>query len=215
MQEEWRDIVIEKNGITYDYTGLYQISNLGRVKSLEKRGTNGVLYKEKLIYIRTDKHGYQNVYLHKNGHKTTFKVHRLVATAFIPNTKNLPVVNHKDECKTNNVWTNLEWCTMQYNTQYSARPCSDETKAKLSNRLQGRVFTDEHRKKISDSKSKKIICLETSQVFDSLKKAQEWVPKGNISHCLKGESKTAGGYHWMYYEDWLKLQKNKREDDIL
>lgn len=176
---------------------------------------NGIVYEEKLIYIRTDKHGYQNVYLHKNGHKTTFKVHRLVATAFIQNPDSLPVVNHKDECKTNNVWTNLEWCTHQYNSQYSAKQLTDEHKQRISDRLQGRTFTNEHKQRISDSKGKKIICLETSQIFDSLNKAQEWILKGNISQCCRGITKTAGGYHWMYYEDWLKLQENKREDDIL
>ena len=65
--------------------------------------------------IRT---GYYSVDLMKNGKRYKFRVHRLVAEAFIPNPDNLPMVNHKDEDKLNNLASNLEWCDNTYNSQY-------------------------------------------------------------------------------------------------
>jgi hypothetical protein len=53
--------------------------------------------------------------------------------------------------------------------------------------------------------AKKVICIETGQVFDTVKEAQEWLGKGNISKCLRGRTKTAGGYTWMYYDEWLAM----------
>lgn len=97
MVEVWKDIE--------GYEGLYQVSNMGRVKSLIK----GIILKQ-----WTDKDGYRQVGLLKK----TFKVHRLVAKAFIENPDDLPLVNHKDENKANNNITNLEWCTNEYNLSY-------------------------------------------------------------------------------------------------
>lgn len=108
-REEWKDIK--------GYEGIYQISNMGRVKSL----SNGKYKKEKIRKYRKDKDGYLQLNLHKNNVMTTFKVHRLVAEAFIPNPHNLPQVNHKDEDKTNNRVDNLEWCTVEYNNNYGTR----------------------------------------------------------------------------------------------
>lgn len=94
--------------------GLYQVSNLGRVKSLENSKTR----KEKILKpeIRT---GYYSVNLCKNGKQKHIRIHRLVAEAFIDNPKKLPMVNHKDENKLNNHAENLEWCDTTYNTHYS------------------------------------------------------------------------------------------------
>ena len=106
MKEVWKDIK--------DYEGLYQVSNLGRIKSLSRFhytgwGKNkGYIKKEKILKPRYDKKGYQMVVLYKNGIGKNFKVHRLVAEAFIPNPNNLPQINHKDEIKRNNIFTNLE-----------------------------------------------------------------------------------------------------------
>lgn len=93
------------------YEGLYEVSNYGSVKSLNYNKTR----KEKILkpYLNTD--GYLNIDINKK----QYKVHRLVAQAFIPNPQNLPQVNHKDEDKTNNHSTNLEWCTAEYNINYS------------------------------------------------------------------------------------------------
>lgn len=117
MQEIWKDIK--------DYEGLYQISNLGNVKVLDRKIKNNYNYfvrKEKILKLCVSKKdGYVYVCLTKNNKGKTVKVHRLVAKAFIPNPNNLPQVNHKDEDKTNNCVDNLEWCTSLYNNNYGTR----------------------------------------------------------------------------------------------
>ena len=110
MNEEWRDIE--------GYEGLYQVSNLGRVKSLNCRGHKGCIG---ILTPRFDGKGYEMVALYKEGKARNTKVHRLVAQAFIPNPNNYPQVNHKDEDKTNNCVDNLEWCDTQYNNTYGTR----------------------------------------------------------------------------------------------
>lgn len=107
MQEEWRDVV--------GYEGLYQISNLGRVRSL---GHDTWHPGRVLKPVLDGKGNYYQVVLHKDKKIKHFQIHRLVAIAFLPNPDNLPQVNHKDECKTNNIVSNLEWCTISYNSRY-------------------------------------------------------------------------------------------------
>lgn len=111
--EIWKDIFFVENGITFDYRGIYQISNLGRVKSLK-------FDKERILKSGVSKKGYLYVYLCKNGKQKYFKVHRLVAIMFIENPDKLPEVNHKNEDKTCNEYWNLEWCTTLYNIRYSS-----------------------------------------------------------------------------------------------
>ena len=115
MLEIWKDIK--------DYEGLYQVSNLGRILSLNYRRTGKI----RILKGLKDKDGYLNVCLCKNGKTKRAKIHRLVAQTFLPNPLNLPQVNHKDEDKTNNfVGTpendykdgNLEWCDCKYNCNY-------------------------------------------------------------------------------------------------
>lgn len=108
--EEWRDIP--------NYEGLYQVSSLGKVKSLRDRYGNP---REKMLKFERNRGGYLLTFLCKNGKKKTFSVHRLVANAFIDNPSNLPQVNHKDENKENNQASNLEWCTQKYNLNYGSR----------------------------------------------------------------------------------------------
>lgn len=105
MKEIWKDIK--------DYEGLYQVSNWGRVKSLNYHRMGF----EKILKTKVDKDGYLTVML--NNPRKTFKVHRLVAEAFIPNSNNYPIINHKDENKQNNVAINLEWCDVKYNNEYN------------------------------------------------------------------------------------------------
>ena len=114
MQENWKDII--------GFEGLYQVSDMGRVKSLErfifKKMYGGGLhcYKRKERIKKFDiVRDYCTVELSKASTKERFKVHRLVATAFIPNPENKPVVNHIDNSPLNNCVTNLEWCTHKEN----------------------------------------------------------------------------------------------------
>ena len=113
-QEIWKDI--------QGYEGLYQISNLGRVKSLERIiiTNNGITKKisEKILKPYLKGNGYYNIVLRKDSKTKCYFVHRLVAKEFIPNPDNLPQVNHKDENKLNNNVDNLEWCTSKYNNNY-------------------------------------------------------------------------------------------------
>lgn len=101
MEEIWKDI----DG----YEGLYQVSNVGRVRSLRRN----IILKSKI-----ERNGYERVRLSVNNIPKDYSVHRLVANAFIPNPNNYPIVNHKDENRTNNCVENLEWCTQEYNVNY-------------------------------------------------------------------------------------------------
>lgn len=104
--EEWRDIV--------GYEGIYQVSNIGRVKSLERVRCHGKKYKEKIKCGHLI-NGYVVVMLFKNGKHKHCKVHRLVAEAFIPNPKNKPCIDHIDTNRANNKVGNLRWVTYREN----------------------------------------------------------------------------------------------------
>ena len=106
MEEIWKDIK--------DYEGLYQISNLGRVKSLNYNNTG----KEKIMKVLTRDDKYQHITLTKSGKQKQYYIGILVATAFLDNPDNLPIVNHKDCNPSNNVVSNLEWCSYSYNNSY-------------------------------------------------------------------------------------------------
>lgn len=120
MLEIWKDIK--------DYEGLYQISNFGNIKRLEhivfrKNPKNnkiktGYKYKERLLSLKNDKDGYKIIVLCKDNKVKNFRIHRLVAKTFISNPNNFKIVNHIDAIKSNNHFTNLEWCTIKYNTNY-------------------------------------------------------------------------------------------------
>ena len=106
MKEIWKDIK--------EYEGLYEVSNSGRVKSIR-------FGKERILKLGTDRYGYLYVILAKNNKQKTFRIHRLVAEAFIPNPDNLPMINHRDENKSNNNVENLEWCDNKYNSNFGTR----------------------------------------------------------------------------------------------
>lgn len=160
MDEIWRDIE--------GYEGIYQISNKGRVKSLYKGS-------ERILKPWNNGRGYYCIILCNDNVKKTFLLHRLVAQAFIPNLYNLSEVNHKDENKLNNCVVNLEWCTRQYNVDYSL------SKAVIGiDKVSGLILE-----------------------FPSTREAerQTGISKGNICDCLKGKLKTAGGFVWRYKEE--------------
>lgn len=114
MEEIWKDIE--------GYGGLYQVSNLGRIKSFKQNKLG------KILRMQITHDGYYTVGLSKDNYSKQCKVHRLVAKAFIPNTNNLLEINHKDKNKLNNNVDNLEWCTRQYNCRYSYEDIYKTTK---------------------------------------------------------------------------------------
>lgn len=167
MQEIWRNIE--------GYEGLYQISNFGRVKSLR-------FGKEKIMKERTI-NCYFAVNLHKDGKKKSYLVHRLVASAFLPNPNNLPQVNHIDEVKTNNRVDNLEWCSAKYNVNYGFR-------------MQRFIESNTNNPKIS----KKVLCIETGKIYPSVRQVERELGfyQTNISAACRGKYKTSYGFHWRY-----------------
>ena len=163
------------------YEGLYEVSDQGRVKSLK-------YCKEKILKPWNNKYGYLQVGLHKDGKVEKPKIHRLVAEAFIPNPNNLTTVNHKDEVKTNNVASNLEWMSQKDNNNYGT-----------------------HNKRASEAKinhpslSKKVQMFdkqtgELLATFPSTHEAERvtGINQGHISECCIGKLKSAGGYIWRY-----------------
>lgn len=153
----------------------YLVSNLGRVKSLK-------FGKEKILSPGHNGWGYLDVGLCKNGQKKHQLVHRLVALAFIPNPKNLPEVNHKNEDKTNNRADNLEWVSSKENINYGTRTL-----------------------RAAEKLSKKILQFTLDGTFirewPSLHEIKCQFPKfniGNICSCCLGHLKTAHKYIWRY-----------------
>ena len=112
MKEVWKDIK--------SYEGIYQVSNLGRVKSLARHKVIGsaTFLAEENILINVNVKGYSRVSLCKDKKVKQHSIHRLVGMAFLDNPCNLPMINHKDENKANNNVENLEWCTGKYNSNY-------------------------------------------------------------------------------------------------
>ena len=151
IEEIWRPVV--------GYEGLYEISSYGRVRSLDmyvKIGYgNDRLHKGKVLNPAKDTGGYLKVHLYCNGKQKTIDVHRLVAQAFLPNPDNLPQVNHKDEDKTNNNVTNLEFCTAKYNLSYGTARIR-ERDTKIKNGYYTGLSKEEYRKKWCQENKDKI-----------------------------------------------------------
>lgn len=186
MEEVWKDIM--------GYEGLYQISNLGRVKSLDRvaKCRNGIrLVKGKILTLRRsgvilkDGSYYLGIILTDNNkNKTNFKIHRLVATHFCinPNPDLFTEVNHIDENKHNNVYSNLEWCDRKTNNHHS---------------LITEKLNELKKKPVLQYTLEGILISEFSGIREAAKavglKTHRW-----ISACCKGDVKQAGGYVWKY-----------------
>lgn len=171
-QEIWKDIK--------GYKGLYQVSNYGNIRSLGKHvnGRNSKRFvKGKIIKLFDDKDGYKIVNLYKKSKMKQFRIHRLVAIAFIPNPNNYPIINHKNEIKNDNKVENLEWCSNKYNCNYGTR--NDKIRKRINQYdLQGNYI------KSWDS----IIQVERElNIFHS-----------RIIEVCKGKRKQIGGYIWKY-----------------
>lgn len=170
MREIWRKIK--------GFEGFYSVSNYGKVKhdkTESKAGTGNYARQEHILKQRKNNAGYMLVDLYKGNKRHQMLVHRLVATAFLDNSLNYNVVNHKDENPMNNKVENLEWCSQKYNMNYGACAC-----------------------KIGKANSKKVIQCDASgfilREFPSIIEAerQTGISNGCICEVLHGKRKSAG-----------------------
>ena len=174
--EVWLDIK--------DYEGYYQVSNLGRIRSLDRESKHSKNHtrfiKGKILSLRENKSraGYFEVSLHKNKKEKRFRVHRLVAEAFLNNENNFPQVNHIDGDKSNNTIWNLEWVTDLQNKKHA---------------WENGLYSSNHRKR-------EIECIETGKIYESVQKASELIPcdRKYLFKHLKGEVKSVKGLTYKY-----------------
>lgn len=162
--ETWKDIP--------GYEGLYQISNLGNVKSLYRIANNNHIIHEKILKPQKNYNGYLIVNLYKNNRMKAKLIHRLVGKTFIDNPNNYNYINHIDKNKSNNNANNLEWCTQSYNVIYS----------------KGRKI---------NQYDKNNNFIKTWNSIADIKRTLN-IDNGLIVRCCKGIKKSAGGFKWKY-----------------
>lgn len=176
-KEIWRNIS--------GYPG-YKVSNLGRVKSMERNVKHRNSYRkvrERILKPNKNRNGYLMVPLCNEGKNKTMLVHRLVAKAFVQNYSLFNTdINHINEIKTDNRAENLEWCTKEYNNNYGTR---NEKSSKS---------------KINGKKSKAVICIETGKFYPSTREVERQFgfSHQSISACCEGKLKSAYKYHWKW-----------------
>lgn len=190
LNEEFRDI----NG----YEGLYQVSNYGRVKSLQKYNAISKKYynREKILKNLPHKGGYLKVGLNKDGKKKCHLIQQIVGKTFIPNPNNLLEINHKDTNKYNNMFFNLEWCTRSENMKHAFE--NGKCNSQLS-----------HLKKVIQNNKKAILQYTLNNEFIKKWDSSAQIEKelgylhGNISKCClnKKHCLTAYGYKWKYEKE--------------
>jgi hypothetical protein len=184
-KEVWKPIIKGQRG-------KYEISNRGRVKSLNFNGGK----EEGFLKLQRDTKGYYYIMFCINKKPTTFRVHRLVAEAFIPNTNNKPFIDHINTIKTDNRVQNLRWATHKENAN------NELTLKHNSEVRKGKKLSEEHKKKIRDGSTacKKILCVETGVIYKSIREAERQtnISRSSIGEVCSGKRKSAGGYHWKY-----------------
>ena len=181
-EEVWKDIA--------GYEGLYQVSSAGKVRSLDRVSMypNGVEYhrKGRIMKPKYGKLGYLRIMLYdRQGNRSIKFIHKLVASAFIPNPSNLSQVNHKDEIKHHNCVDNLEWCTRQYNMNYGSRT----RRASLAESYPVLQFS-----KYGD------FIKEWDSASEAYRKTG--ISRSGINACCRRERNTAGGYCWRWKKDF-------------
>ena len=179
MTEEWRDIP--------GYEGFYQVSNLGRVRSVprnvETKDGRIFHYKEKILSSSSVRGGYQGLMLCKNGVNKSIMVHRLVAQVFLVNPANLPEVNHKDRNVKNNRADNLEWCSRLYNSRY------DGAVARRS---------ELYKKPVQQLSLDNVVINEYSSVKEASQ--QTGICRTSITKAATGVISKAGGFKWQHLD---------------
>ena len=182
--EHWKDVP--------GYEGVYQVSDTGRVKSLERIDRINHVHPENILKNKVEKLGYQRVHLSKNGNAEYLAVHRLVAQAFVHKENGCDIVNHLDNNPSNNEASNLEWTTYKGNMQHAA--------------AQGRMhYKPENLKRAQESKKIPVVAISKSGkrvYFESQKDAGRvlGIGTGHIAaSCRKDRGyKTTGGFSWEY-----------------
>lgn len=204
MLEIWRDIK--------DYEGLYQVSNLGRVRSLERvvKNKNGYrVVRERIIKTSNNNSGYETVSLVRKGKYKTYLVHRLVAMTFpdlvywTEDAKGKPFdelqVNHKNEFeKTNNCVDNLEWCTANYNNNYGTHT------ERQRNKIKGRFNNPKTSKPVLQYTLDGVFVAEYPSIMEAERLTK--VNRSQIRNCCNNKShcKSAGGYIWKYKSPYVQ-----------
>lgn len=192
--EHWKDIS--------GYEGLYQVSDLGRVRSLDRYDAYGRFISGKLRNVCVNKKtGYCYVNLCKNGRSRNILLHRIVASAFIPNPLNLKTVNHKNENKQDNRVENLEWMSLQDNLMYGTHTeRATKNKPDISGKrhhnygLRGSSAHTHKGKVIGTSKFDPSVTVE----FDTAATASRvlGISSGQLCDAINGKAKSCGGYYW-------------------
>ncbi|MDE7425337.1 MAG: NUMOD4 motif-containing HNH endonuclease [Lachnospiraceae bacterium] len=195
MEEIWKDIK--------GYEGLYKISNFGNVKRLQSyvnsclRNQTKVLRKERILKQCTNSRGYNEVILSKNNIHVHKRIHKLVAEEFIPNTSNLPYINHIDGNKKNNCVDNLEWCTQSHNIREGFRIGLYKTPKHCFKKGDFAIKINQY--DLNNKLIKRWNSIgEAADEFKSLNK----YPQQIISYALRlSKSKSAFGYIWRYADN--------------
>lgn len=179
MEEIWKDIP--------GYEGYYQVSNMGRVKSVE-RMTPVIMTDGRSPYVRRKREeikttpvygngGYCQIMLYKCNVGKMFQVHRLVCIAFLPNPNGLPCVNHKNGIKTDNRLDNLEWCSYSDNLLHSIHVLGKK-----------------------DNHGKQVVCIETGIIYPSVSVASRETGEhiNSLRDHLRGRFRSLHGKHWQF-----------------
>jgi len=187
MEEIWKDIK--------GYEGLYQISNFGNIKSVERiafRNKTTFKKKEKLLSPFLNRNGYLAIVLWKDGKYKMTYIHRLVTLTFIQNVNKLEQVNHKDGNKLNNRVDNLEWCSRSDNIKHAVK-CGLITKEKIYDTIN----------KMMEKVKKPVLQMKKGVVIaehESATRAERVLGhhSSNISACCRGKLKTCYGFEWKW-----------------